>query len=71
MDAAMKKDVAKVIGWALPELTEEEDKKMKLEIKDILKQVYAETDQAIAAEEAELHETCPNCGHITKTYKKP
>jgi Asp-tRNA(Asn)/Glu-tRNA(Gln) amidotransferase C subunit len=71
MDALMNEDVKKVMAWALPELTEEEDRKMKLEIDDILKKVYAESDLAIAAEEAKLHETCPTCGHITKTYKKP
>ena len=59
----------KVIGWALAELTEEEEKQQELEIKDVMARVHAETDRAIDDEEAEVHETCPTCGH-TKTYIK-
>jgi len=55
----------KVMGWALAELTEEEEKQQELEIKDIMARVHAETDMAIAIEEAEAKK-CPTCGH-TKT----
>ena len=56
----------KVIGWELAELTEEEEKQQDIEIKDVMARVHAETDRVIADEEAEVHETCPTCGH-TKT----
>jgi hypothetical protein len=55
----------KVHSYALAPTT----KKMKRDIKAILASVYAESDAAIAMEEAELHETCPTCNH-TKTHTK-
>ena len=59
----------KVMGWALAELTEEEQQQQKLEIKEILASVHAETAKTIAAEENEVEETCPTCGH-TKNPKR-
>jgi predicted RNA-binding Zn-ribbon protein involved in translation (DUF1610 family) len=59
----------KVVGWALAELTQESEQQQQIEIKDIMARVHGETDRAIAVEEAEVHETCPTCGH-TKTYIK-
>jgi len=53
----------KVMGWALAELTEEEEQQQQLEIKDIMARVHAETAMAIAVEGSE---TCHACGH-TKT----
>ena len=40
-----------------------------LEIKAMVARVHAETAEALAAEGAELHETCVYCGH-TQTYIK-
>ena len=40
-----------------------------LEIKAMVARVHAETAAALAAEEAEVHETCAHCGH-TQTYIK-
>jgi hypothetical protein len=40
-----------------------------LEIKAMVARVHAETAAALAAEEAEVHETCAHCGH-TKIYFK-
>ena len=54
-----------VMSWPLAPTT----KKMEREIKKILAKVHAETDAAIAAEEAEDHETCPTCHH-TKIFTK-
>ncbi|KAJ1466542.1 hypothetical protein T484DRAFT_1756555 [Baffinella frigidus] len=54
-----------VMSWALAPRTA----KMDREIKAILARVHAETDAAIAAEEAEVHETCLTCNH-TKTFTK-
>ena len=34
-----------------------------LEIKAMVARVHAETAAALAAEEAEVHETCAHCGH--------
>ena len=59
----------KVIGWALAELTEEEEKQQALEIKDIMARVHSESDMAIAVEEAEVHHECPTCGHTRTSIK--
>ena len=64
-----KKTLPKVMGWALAELTQEETQQQQLEVNAILARVHAETAAEIAAEEAEVHETCPTCNH-TKTYTK-
>jgi hypothetical protein len=63
------KTLPKVMGWALAELTEEEEVEQKQFTKDILARVHAETAAAIAAEESEVHETCPMCNN-TKTFIK-
>jgi hypothetical protein len=60
-----------VMGWDLACLTAEEVlfKDQQEEIQAIMAAIRAETDAAIAAEEATVHETCPTCNH-TKTYMK-
>jgi cell pole-organizing protein PopZ len=58
-----EQDLPEVMGWELPPM----DAKMEREIAATLAQVHAETAAAIAAEDAEVHETCPTCNH-TKTF---
>ena len=60
-----------MLGWALAELTEEEELQQQIDIKAVMVRVHAETAAAIAAMEAEVHETCPTCNHTKTSVKAP
>ncbi|KAJ1464734.1 hypothetical protein T484DRAFT_1757882 [Baffinella frigidus] len=57
--------VLPVMSWYLSATTPE----MAHKIEAALARVHAETDAVIAAEESEVHETCPTCNHV-KTFVK-